>query len=162
MVGHGGSSAGSYLADPTSPIPSHCASIVVTSTVRVNFYLIYDSCGYFHSIWALKMSKNHHESTLTRTISEAGNTHVQYWVHITFPYLPFWHLHQELNLSQSMAMYFHVKNLRLQHVQCLHALSQQIKFHKESRNPCSPCLVAGFSFISLCKKASNHHANLPR
>ena len=35
MVGHGGSSAGSYLADPTSPIPSHCASIVVTSTVRV-------------------------------------------------------------------------------------------------------------------------------
>ena len=37
MVGHGGSSAGSYLADPTSPIPSHCASIVVTSTLRVNF-----------------------------------------------------------------------------------------------------------------------------
>ena len=35
MVGHGGSSAGSYLAEPTSPIPSHCASIVVTSTVRV-------------------------------------------------------------------------------------------------------------------------------
>ena len=36
MVGHGGSSAGSYLADPTSPIPFHCASIVVTSTLRVN------------------------------------------------------------------------------------------------------------------------------
>ena len=36
MVGHGGSSAGSYLASPTSPIPSHCASIVATSTVRVN------------------------------------------------------------------------------------------------------------------------------
>ena len=35
MVGYGGSSAGSYLADPTSPIPSHCASIVATSTVRV-------------------------------------------------------------------------------------------------------------------------------
>ena len=35
MVGHGGSSAGLYLADPTSPIPSHCASIVATSTVRV-------------------------------------------------------------------------------------------------------------------------------
>ena len=39
MVGHGGSSAGSYLADPTSPIPSHCASIVVTSTLRVNLEL---------------------------------------------------------------------------------------------------------------------------
>ena len=36
MVGHGGSSASSYLADPTSPIPSHCASIVMTSTLRVN------------------------------------------------------------------------------------------------------------------------------
>ena len=36
MVGHGGSSAGSYLADPTSHIPSHCASIVATSTLRVN------------------------------------------------------------------------------------------------------------------------------
>ena len=35
MVGHGGSSAGSYLADPTSLIPSHCASIVATSTLRV-------------------------------------------------------------------------------------------------------------------------------
>ena len=35
MVGQGGSSAGSYLADPTSPIPSHCASIVATSIVRV-------------------------------------------------------------------------------------------------------------------------------
>ena len=34
MVGHGGSSAGSYLADPTSPVPSHCASIVATSTLR--------------------------------------------------------------------------------------------------------------------------------
>ena len=36
MAGHGGSSAGSYLADPTSPIPSHCASIVATNTLRVN------------------------------------------------------------------------------------------------------------------------------
>ena len=36
MVGHGGSSAGSYLTDPTSPIPSHYASIVATSTLRVN------------------------------------------------------------------------------------------------------------------------------
>ena len=35
MVRHGGSSAGSYLADPTSPIPAHCASIAVTGTVRV-------------------------------------------------------------------------------------------------------------------------------
>ena len=35
--GMGASSAGSHLADPTSPIPSHCASIVATSTVRVKF-----------------------------------------------------------------------------------------------------------------------------
>ena len=36
MVGHGGSSASSYLSDPTSPLPSHCASIVTTSTLRVS------------------------------------------------------------------------------------------------------------------------------
>ena len=36
MVGHGGSSDGLYLSDPTSPILSHCASIIVTSTLRVN------------------------------------------------------------------------------------------------------------------------------
>ena len=40
MVGHGGSSASLYLADPTSPIPSHCAPIVVTSTLRVNLVFL--------------------------------------------------------------------------------------------------------------------------
>ena len=40
MVGHGGSSAGSYLADPTSPIPSHCASIVVNRTLRVKAHFL--------------------------------------------------------------------------------------------------------------------------
>ena len=37
MVGQGGSSASSY---PTSPIPSHCASIVATSTLRVNMLFV--------------------------------------------------------------------------------------------------------------------------
>ena len=45
MVGHGGSSAGSYLAEPTSPISSHCASIVATRTVRVNFPSLYQVCN---------------------------------------------------------------------------------------------------------------------
>ena len=45
MVGHGGSSAGSYLADPTSPIPSHCASIVVTIV-----FLYENSCSYYHKV----------------------------------------------------------------------------------------------------------------
>ena len=35
MLGHGGSSAGSYLADPTSPIPSHCAVIILFQSVAV-------------------------------------------------------------------------------------------------------------------------------
>ena len=48
MVGHGGSSAGSYLADPISPIPSHCASIVVTSTLRVNHVC---PCQQRHTPW---------------------------------------------------------------------------------------------------------------
>ena len=36
MLGHGGSSAGSYLADPTSPIPSHCAVITLFQSVSVH------------------------------------------------------------------------------------------------------------------------------
>ena len=36
MVGHGGSSAGSYLADPTSPIPSQCAVIILFKSVPVH------------------------------------------------------------------------------------------------------------------------------
>ena len=48
MVGHGGSSAGSYLADPTSPIPSHCASVVATSSLRVKTVLW---CVVFGRLW---------------------------------------------------------------------------------------------------------------
>ena len=36
MVRHEGSSAGSYLADPTSPIPSHCAVITLFKSVPVH------------------------------------------------------------------------------------------------------------------------------
>ena len=35
IVEHGGSSAGSYLADPTSPIPSHWAIIILFKSVPV-------------------------------------------------------------------------------------------------------------------------------
>ena len=49
MVGHGGSSAGSYLADPTSPSPSHCASIVTTSTVRVKSIESASACSLLSS-----------------------------------------------------------------------------------------------------------------
>ena len=61
MVGHGGSSAGSYLADPTSPIPSHCASIVVTSTLRVKACLHclgYTWHGPFCSLGAPNLARN--------------------------------------------------------------------------------------------------------
>ena len=60
MVGHGGSSAGSYLADPTSPIPSHCASIVMTSTVRVN--IPQDLCVGMHGSTS---SLYHHQGLLS-------------------------------------------------------------------------------------------------
>ena len=36
MVVHGGTSAGSYLADPTSPIPSDCAVIILFKSVPVH------------------------------------------------------------------------------------------------------------------------------
>ena len=65
MVGHGGSSASSYLADPTSPIPSHYASIVATSTLRVitvDANKIMVICWYFpwvlHGCWSLGWTWN--------------------------------------------------------------------------------------------------------
>ena len=67
MVGHGGSSAGSYLADPTSPIPSHCASIVVTSTLRVNWLT--------RSI-ALTIRKSIHINTTSCYISTDQKLHI--------------------------------------------------------------------------------------
>ena len=58
MVGHGGSSAGLYLADPTSPIQSHCTLIVATSTLRVKIYI----CSKFPknvicSLWLFQYSQ---------------------------------------------------------------------------------------------------------
>ena len=72
MVGHGGSSAGSYLADPTSPIPSHCASIVSTSTLRVKILIYMDiftftcrtSALYSHTLFSV-----HSKCMFLQTIS---------------------------------------------------------------------------------------------
>ena len=66
MVGHGGSSAGSYLADPTSPIPSHCASVVVTSTLRANLFVFMCECifkgqcpGVIHATHRMSQQRYH-------------------------------------------------------------------------------------------------------
>ena len=71
MVGHGGSSADSYLADPTSPIPSHCASIVVTSTLRVNAEvgLIACLCSWAMGLDQKFMSSNGNNSEQKESIS---------------------------------------------------------------------------------------------
>ena len=41
MIGHGGSSAGSNLADPSSPIPSHLFMSVTESHFNFLFTLLY-------------------------------------------------------------------------------------------------------------------------
>ena len=73
MVGHGGSSAGSYLADPTSPIPSHCVSIVVTSTLRVNWL---PRCTMLHATLHnghYKLGMLHDPNTHTLPVQWANN-----------------------------------------------------------------------------------------
>ena len=55
MIGHGGSSAGSNFVDPAIPIPSHCASIVVTSTLGVKKNLLVEL---YDSLWPLHSYKN--------------------------------------------------------------------------------------------------------
>ena len=64
--GHGGSSAGSYLADPTSPIPSHFASIVVTSTwfKHILFMTEHDKgLGRTKKLWLALLRVNAHKNT---------------------------------------------------------------------------------------------------
>ena len=58
MVGHGGSSAGSYLADPTFPIPFHCASIVAASTLRVKHFVDIKSHKYLINYEAHTRTQN--------------------------------------------------------------------------------------------------------
>ena len=75
MVGHGGSSAGSYLADPTSSIPSYCASIVATSTLRVKYCGVTEgkslwrlNCTYIALLTTIKVTASLYETTLYSTL----------------------------------------------------------------------------------------------
>ena len=62
MVGHGGSSAGSYVADPTSPIPSHCASIAATNIYKLilamDFIYMYWLVGWLSCLMTPGLSKD--------------------------------------------------------------------------------------------------------
>ena len=85
MVGHGGSSAGSYLAGPTSPIPSHCASIVATSTVRVKLQnvKVVLTVTWLHALVSLPHSRNNHTNLFE--ITERGD--VLLWPSCLIPFM---------------------------------------------------------------------------
>ena len=82
MLGHGGSSAGSYLADPTSPNPlalccnypfSKCPSaskIVVTSTVRVNGTLPWEAIAYTRKSFNISVRKIYLRAIRHGTVSQ--------------------------------------------------------------------------------------------
>ena len=70
MVGHGGSSAGSYLADPTSPIPSHCASLVATSTLRVTPLELIRSVDVYSYLFICQYSRKLYVRILISHMSE--------------------------------------------------------------------------------------------
>ena len=75
MVGHGGSRAGSYLADPTSPIPSHCASIVTTSTLRVKIIrVVFASVHYgrWHRTASTSNPSNGHNIKTSKVFMSIG------------------------------------------------------------------------------------------
>ena len=83
MVGHGGSSAGSYLTDPTSPIPSHCASIVATSTVRVDLCVVIGEksppiqmCPAWYVLHSFAVGKLYHHSMFHNPTAAVNLFHV--------------------------------------------------------------------------------------
>ena len=101
----GGSSAGSYLADPASPIPSHCASVVVTSTWRINFLLGCDVAILFYSVGA-------HILQVTLFVAALGLQNIalvwrDYILLVTLHYIVTWILHTEKEVS----VYDHYINL---------------------------------------------------
>ena len=93
MVGHGGSSTGSYLANPTSPIPFHCASIVATSTLRVN----------------IKKAVNREKERITEpVISSSNSISYQTQYHCHYHLLLLLHHHPQLRYhhpQQTMVLY---------------------------------------------------------
>ena len=61
MVGYGGSSAGSYLADPTSPIPSRADLMIYTEFSMLKLMLVMSdlqrgSCGFITDVVSLGLS----------------------------------------------------------------------------------------------------------
>ena len=102
MVWHGGSSAGSYLTDPTSPIPSHCAAIVLFRSAPVHqlswlalYYItiIYCLCSQIKSaVFCLEacmaMLKCIWETCNIRSIVSRYCILISYWCFMKFRY---WH-----------------------------------------------------------------------
>ena len=120
MLGHGGSSAGSYLADPTSPIPSHCAVIILFQSVTVHqlSWLALQELNEFVSLITLNLGvvsiQNQCESSLTRTIAPqnlqvAPPAHWKHWILLilhNLSSLKMWPMHVCLLTSTVCA--FHV------------------------------------------------------
>ena len=90
MVGHGGSSAGLYLADPTSLIPSHCASIAATSTVRVNKagnVTAYWLCCKMYACESMWLSRSPHSTSEALGFNPLRADKVSMFTH-TYPHKP--------------------------------------------------------------------------
>ena len=79
MVGHGGSSAGSYLADPTSPIPSHCASIVATSTLRVKLTFMHLLSAPVHGEYSILSKSLFHYISVHYSKKHTSEVHFHKW-----------------------------------------------------------------------------------
>ena len=66
------------LADPTSPIPSHCTSIVATSTLRVKpHYMVYFGLGiYAVQMLTLRIKATIHKVTTMLFTSKKCHNHL--------------------------------------------------------------------------------------
>ena len=121
MVGHGGSSAGSSLADPTSPIPSHCTSIVATRTVRVNLLPLQfrDVIGrVVHQGWRFHyhLLTNEKKSTLyANALKLCNQPHLNGYIHIHSYYYSYLYAdaHPQIPIEQLFTIYI---NCSLQRV----------------------------------------------
>ena len=107
MVGHGGRSADSYLADPTFP----SASIVLTSTVRVSYPKLkqpyYKELHYLHMQHVIRLG-----SPVTTIPSQAHYTQL----HVMTSYPKF---NQKYQTTNTQKKYFHTVYNVVHQIMCM-------------------------------------------
>ena len=155
MDGHGGCSADSSLSDSTSPIPSHCASIVATSILRVNFI---SGVMYLNSVIFTVFSIEYRQSILMRTARTCRWAHdttgLCSWISVQI-HLSYSNIYYHTHCLCSMYCYnVSTKHILPYSLSVFHVLLQCVhKTYTTIFTVCVPCIV------TMCPQNIYYHTH---